>query len=75
MGIDVGKLREKLVRRNLAQWQLAKELDLPPSTFSGYVRGARPAPPNLRRRIEKALGLKDGDLTSHLTKQNGPHRA
>ncbi len=55
MEIDLVKLRQILVGLNLAQWQLAKELGLPPSTFSDYLRGARPAPPNLQRRIEKVL--------------------
>ncbi len=56
------QLRAELARRGLAQWRLAKQVGYPPSTFSDYVRGARPAPPDLAERIEDVLGLRPKSL-------------
>jgi DNA-binding transcriptional regulator YdaS (Cro superfamily) len=63
MDIDQSALRVELARRQLAQWRLALKLGLRPSTLSDYLRGARPAPPELAERIERALRLEQGSLT------------
>jgi DNA-binding transcriptional regulator YdaS (Cro superfamily) len=54
-----------LVRIGLPQWRFAKEeLGIPPSTLSEYLRGAKPMPEGLVARIERALKLAPGTLTS-----------
>jgi plasmid maintenance system antidote protein VapI len=63
MPVDVDALRVELARRKLTQTQLARLLDLSPTTFSSWVRGAHPAPDDLARKIEKTLGLAPGALT------------
>jgi plasmid maintenance system antidote protein VapI len=62
MPVDVDALRIELARRNLTQTQLAQLMKLPPTTLSSWVRGAHPAPDDLARMIEKALGLSAGAL-------------
>ena len=56
--LDHSELKAELARRGLREWRLAKMLGHPPSTFSDWLRGVRPAPPNLADRIERALGLR-----------------
>ncbi len=56
------QLKAELARRGLSQWRLAKKIGYPASTFSDYVRGARPAPADLVNRIERALQLPTGSL-------------
>jgi hypothetical protein len=62
--IDIQKFRAQLARRAMPQWRFALRLNLRPSTFSDYIRGRCPCPPNLESRIEKALRLEPGALTS-----------
>ena len=62
MPVNADALRVELARRNLTQTQLAQLMGLPPTTLSSWVRGAHPAPDDLTRKIEKALGLAGGAL-------------
>jgi len=62
MGMDAKKLRVELARSGMAQWRLARWLGLRPSTFSDWVRGARPSPCDLQQRVERALELETGAL-------------
>jgi plasmid maintenance system antidote protein VapI len=64
MPVDADVLRIELARRNLTQAQLAQLMRLPPTTFSSWVRGTHPAPDDLARKIEKALGLTSGALAA-----------
>jgi DNA-binding transcriptional regulator YdaS (Cro superfamily) len=61
--VDPHKVRVACVEQRVPQWRLARLLSLAPSTLSDYLRGARPAPPNLAERIERALGRTRGSLT------------
>jgi transcriptional regulator with XRE-family HTH domain len=61
--VDTSKLRGLLAERRLPQWRLAKRLGYAPSTLSDYLRGARPAPPDLVKQIEQELRLPPGALT------------
>ncbi len=61
--IDQRKLRAALAAQGLAQWKLAKRLQVPPTTLSDWVRGARPAPNDLAVRIERQLKLAPGFLS------------
>jgi predicted transcriptional regulator len=60
--VNLAALRVALAENNLTQWKLATKLGYRPSTFSDYVRGARPVPRVLIRRIERALRLPPGAL-------------
>lgn len=62
--LDRKALRVELARRSVAQWRVAESLQLPPSTFSDYVRGARPAPADFGARVEQVLGLEPGTLST-----------
>lgn len=55
-------LKAELARRGLREWRLAQMLGHPPSTLSDWLRGVRPAPPDLADRIERALGLNPRSL-------------
>lgn len=57
-------LRTQLAARARTQAELAEELGVPPTTLSGWLRGAHPAPSDLVTRIESALQLASGTLTS-----------
>ena len=62
--IDRLRFRGELAQRALAQWRFAREvLGVPPSTFSEWMSGARPAPGDLRQRIEEGLKLSPGSLS------------
>lgn len=60
--IDLPTLRAELARRNKTQLDLARKLGHPVSTLTSWLRGAAPAPADLGRRIEVALGLNSGAL-------------
>ncbi|MCX6833523.1 MAG: helix-turn-helix transcriptional regulator [candidate division Zixibacteria bacterium] len=60
--IDIRELRAELVRKDMTLAALALSLGIRPSTFSSYARGINPAPPDLRQRVEAALGLRRGTL-------------
>jgi predicted transcriptional regulator len=60
--MNVRKLKGVLAERGLAQWMLAKKVGYAPSTLSDYLRGARPAPPELVDQLEAALKLATGTL-------------
>ena len=60
--LNHAELKAELARRGLREWRLAKMLGHPPSTFSDWVRGVRPAPSDLADRIERALGLRPKTL-------------
>lgn len=51
-----------LAREGLTQRDLARRLQMPDTTLSGYLCGAHRSPPDLARRIESALGLRAGEL-------------
>jgi plasmid maintenance system antidote protein VapI len=61
--LDHSELKAELARRSLPQWRLAQLLGHAPSTFSEFLRGVRPAPPDLADRIERALGLRPKSLS------------
>lgn len=50
-------VRVALARKGMTQLDLAHLLGVPPTSLSDWLRGAHPAPPNLVRRLEKALGV------------------
>ncbi len=75
MDIDMSLLRGELARRALAQWRLAGLLGTKPSTLSDWLRGARPAPDDLRHRIESVLNLRRGALRVATAVQSNPKRA
>jgi transcriptional regulator with XRE-family HTH domain len=58
------RVRIELLRRGWTQLDLAKQLRHPHSTLSSWLRGVAPAPSNLLSRIERALKLPAGALTS-----------
>jgi len=62
--IDKLKLKGLLAVRGLAQWQLAMKVGVKPTTFSDYVRGARPAPAALAGQVERVLKVAAGTLTT-----------
>ncbi len=62
--LDHLKIKSELARRGLREWRLAQMLGHPPSTLSDWLRGVRPAPPDLAERIERALGLRPNALAA-----------
>lgn len=56
------ELRVALARRRKTRVQLAAELNVPYSTAIGWLTGRHPAPPEFRRRVEAALGVRHGAL-------------
>ena len=50
-------LKAALANEGMAQWQLAKKLGFEPTTFSDYLRGARPAPEGFAQRVARELGI------------------
>lgn len=62
MPLDRRTLRVELARRDLTQTRLAGMLGVPPTSLSTWLRGEHPAPPDLKRKIETALGLSAGTL-------------
>jgi DNA-binding transcriptional regulator YdaS (Cro superfamily) len=52
----------QLARRSMAQRDLARLLNIPDTTLSDWLRSVHPAPADLSQRIERALGLKPGEL-------------
>lgn len=63
MPIAMESLRVELARRNMTRSLLAKKLRVPPTTLSGWLNEAHPAPPNLAERVEDALRLVRGTLS------------
>ena len=63
--VDPARLRVALAKANITKRRLAQILDEPPSTLSTWLHGASPAPKDLAKRIELALGLKPGSLAVH----------
>jgi transcriptional regulator with XRE-family HTH domain len=55
--IDIPELRAHLAPRLLTQLDLARRLNVPASTFCGWLRGATAPPSDLPQRIENALDL------------------
>lgn len=62
--MDPIRLRVALAEKGLRHFQLAKRLKVSPSTLSDWLRDARPAPADLRDRIEAALKLPSGALAT-----------
>ena len=62
--MDLTKIRVALAERGLRQFHLAKRLKISPSSLSDWLRGARTAPADLSCRIEVALGLLPGALST-----------
>jgi transcriptional regulator with XRE-family HTH domain len=62
--VDQARLRIELARRNMTKRRLAERLDLPPSTLSTWLNGGAPPPKDLAARIESALRLKPGELST-----------
>lgn len=62
--VDHARLRIELARLNITKRRLAEKLGLPPTTLSTWLHGAAPSPENLATRIESALRLKPGTLTT-----------
>jgi transcriptional regulator with XRE-family HTH domain len=55
--IDAKKLRIELVRTGLTLTELARLLDLPPTTLGSWVRAVHPPPADLTERIAATLGV------------------
>ena len=64
IGIDMAKLRSALEFYRLHAYDIATRppISAAPSTLSGWLTGRRPAPADLRQRLEQALGLAEGYL-------------
>jgi transcriptional regulator with XRE-family HTH domain len=62
--VDQARLRIELARRNMTKRRLAEKLDLPPSTLSTWLNGGAPPPKDLAARIESALRLEAGELST-----------
>lgn len=60
----LARLRAYLAFKGMTQHDLAKRLGHPVSTLSTWLRGVAPAPKDLIKRIEQALKLPVGGLTS-----------
>ena len=67
------RYRVALAERQLSQGELARKLNVAPSTLSSWVNGLATPPNNWIRRIEQALGLPGGALqpTTTTTKPVG----
>lgn len=57
-------IQVELVKRGLRQADLASRIGVSPSSLSGWLVGRYEAPADLLSRIEGALGLATGVLTS-----------
>ncbi len=53
----------ELARRGWTQRDLAARLRLPDTTLSDWIRGVRPGPADLSRRLELTLDLPPGMLS------------
>lgn len=60
--LDGRKIRARLEQLELPGWRVAAAIDVDPTTFSKYVRGHLPCPWRLRRKIERVLCLRDGEI-------------
>jgi plasmid maintenance system antidote protein VapI len=69
-----GAVAVELARRGLFQRDLARRLRVPDTTLSDWLRGAHPAPPDLSTRIEKALGMRGGELLAELRASSSTER-
>ena len=61
--IDLPELRACLARRRLRQVDLAKNIGVPVTTLSAWLRGVHPGPADLPTRIERALRLTPDSLS------------
>ena len=57
-------LSVELARAGMRQRDLAARMGVAPTTLSTWLNGAHPAPTDLAERIERALALRLGALTS-----------
>ena len=59
MPTDLRALRVALLQRGMTQLDLARKLQVPPTTLSGWLRSAHPAPADLDDRIAEVLANED----------------
>lgn len=55
--IDSKKLRIELARTGLTLTELARRLDIPPTTLGSWVRAVHPPPADLAERVAATLGV------------------
>jgi len=60
--IDMAKLAYLLAFHRFHLYDLAAHIQVAPSSLSGWLRGRRVAPGDLRTRLESALGVSPGYL-------------
>ena len=62
INLNIPALRVELARRGMRQADLAQRCDIAATTFSSWLHGRHPAPPDLAERMEVALGVPRGTL-------------
>jgi transcriptional regulator with XRE-family HTH domain len=70
--IDIVALKQALVRKGWSQAQLAQALRCPATTLSSWLRADHPCPAELQVRIEQALGLPKGALSTPADRAANP---
>jgi hypothetical protein len=60
--IDVLELKGQLARQGTPMWKAASSIGVSPPALSHYLCGRIKAPPSLRSKLEKFLGLEPGAL-------------
>jgi transcriptional regulator with XRE-family HTH domain len=64
ISIDPRKLRIELARTGLTLTELARRLDLPPTTLGSWVRAVHPPPADLSDRVAAVLGVAAHAITA-----------
>ncbi|MFP2903672.1 helix-turn-helix domain-containing protein [Pyxidicoccus sp. 3LFB2] len=62
--IDTLKLRIELARANLTLTEVARRLNIPPTTFGSWVRAVHPPPADLSDRVAAVLGVATHAITA-----------
>ncbi|MBZ4421755.1 helix-turn-helix transcriptional regulator [Myxococcus sp. RHSTA-1-4] len=62
--IDTLKLRIELARANLTLTEVARRLNIPPTTLGSWVRAVHPPPADLSDRVAAVLGVAAHAITA-----------
>ncbi|WP_426730737.1 helix-turn-helix domain-containing protein [Myxococcus faecalis] len=62
--IDTLKLRIELARANLTLTEVARRLNIPPTTLGSWVRAVHPPPADLSDRVASVLGVAAHAITA-----------